>query len=99
MLVKRYFSCFQIYVYTGIVKFITQSKHGQEMIIITVLALLVAGFFMLKHYQSQLFTPGQNACMADCSSVQGNFRRYIHNILSVDQCICERRGIVSNIWN
>lgn len=80
-------------------KFITDSKHGQEMLIVAGLLILVAAFLSLKHYKSRLYLPGQNACIADCSRADGGFRRYIHNMLSADQCICELDDGIGNIWN
>lgn len=80
-------------------KFITSSKHGQEMVILASIIGAVLFFFLLKRYQFQVYVPGQNACVADCTQVKGNFRRYNHNIFSTDQCICLLDEKISNIWN
>jgi len=80
-------------------KFFKSSNHGQELIIIAAIAVILGSYFFLKRYKRQLYEPGQAACIADCSQVNGNFRRYNHNIFSVDQCVCIVRGQIRNIWN
>ncbi|MDA1080043.1 MAG: hypothetical protein O2840_05135 [bacterium] len=75
------------------------SRHGQELIIFAGFVLLLASFLVFKKYQSRLYEPGHLACMADCSEIKGNFRRYNHNILSGDQCICKIGEQIQNVWN
>lgn len=80
-------------------KLFKSSGHGQELIIGASVIAIIIGFILLKQYNQRLFIPGQNACMADCSQVNGSFRRYNHNIMSVDQCICLVNDEIRNIWN
>ena len=80
-------------------KFLSSSRHGQELIIGTVLVLLILGMLYFKRYQNRLYEPGQTACVADCTEVKGNYRRYNHNIFSGDQCICLLDNNISDIWN
>jgi hypothetical protein len=80
-------------------KLFNSSKHGQELIITAAIIAAIAGFFFLKQYKNQAYEAGQAACMADCSQIKGNFRRYNHNAFSSDQCICQTNKSIYNIWN
>jgi hypothetical protein len=80
-------------------KLFNSSKHGQELIIIAAIIAVIAGFFCLKHYKGRAYASGQLACMADCTQINGNFRRYNHNAFSGDQCICQAHKSIYNIWN
>lgn len=88
-----------IFLYTECMKLFTSSRHGQELIIVAGFVVIAAALLMLKKYQTRLYEPGQLACMADCSEANGSFRRYNHNILSGDQCVCKVQGQIRNIWN
>jgi hypothetical protein len=85
--------------YTECMKFITKSRHGQEMVIIACIIGIALVLYFLKRYQFSVYIPGQNACIADCTQIEGNFRRYNHNIFSADQCICLLDNNINNIWN
>ena len=80
-------------------KLFNSSRHGQELIITAGIIAVIVSLFFLKQYKGQLYQSGQNACIADCTQVNGNFRRFNHNSFSSDQCICEVEQSISNIWN
>jgi len=82
-----------------LMKYLKSSRHGQELIILTGIVAAVFVFFFLKDYQRRLYEPGESACVADCTEIKGNYRRYNHNIFSGDQCICLLDNQVSDIWN